>query len=137
MIMGRGYLAGAYALSLLLGVLTVAFPAPAIEGAIGLVFTYVYGFLIMFGGLGCLVAVVIPNYRYEIVFLWGLIGGYATYAIALWSLFFDRLSDYELVPPYGPALVVTVLTIFLIAKLALLTKKSTRLLKATNDRLDC
>lgn len=132
--LNRGILVAIYVLSALLGVMTLAFPAPSVEGAIGLVLTYAYGALILLGSIGAFVGVALPNYRTEMYWLWPLAGGYAAYAIALWSLFFERIGVVDgLPPPYGPAMAVTILSTFLLAKSLFLMKKNKELIRAVGN----
>lgn len=134
--MNRGLLAGVYGVSILLGLLTVLWPSPSIEGIIGLSLAYVYGAFILVGAIIGLIAVTIPNYKIEIGALWVLAGGYLIYDVALWALFVERIGVHDgLPPPYGPALGILVLSIFLIAKIALLMKKSHQLVKAADNGL--
>lgn len=134
----RGILAWVYSLTAVLGVGTIFFPSESIEGAIGAAFTYLYGILLLVGAVGALIAIARPNYRFELIFLWPIAGGYASYAVALWSLFSERIGVMDgLAPPYGPAIVATVLTLFLIAKILLLIRKNRELVKAVeNNGLD-
>lgn len=132
--MNRGLLAGVYSVSILLGLATLLFPAPSIEGVIGLVFAYVYGAFILLGAIVALVGIILPNYKIEYAALWAVAGGYLIYDIALWGLFFQRIAVPDgLPPPYGPALAVLVLSIFLMAKIALLYKKNRQLVKAADN----
>lgn len=133
----RRILAAVYSLTVALGVLSLLFPAPAIEGAIGYTFTYIYGTLLLIGGLIALVAVILPNYKVEYAALWFVAGGYGIYATALWALFAERLHLVDgLPPPYGPAIALTVLTLFLIAKAWFLAKKNRQLIRASGNGMD-
>jgi len=132
--LNRGMLTAIYTLTVALGVVTLLFPAPSIEGVIGYAFAYTYGFLLLIGGLAALVAVVLPNYKIEYGALWLVTGGYGIYATALWALFAERLAeigDQALPPPYGPAIALTVLTLFLAAKMMFLAKKNGQLIRAS------
>ena len=132
--LNRGLLSGVYSLSIILGLLTVLFPAPSIEGVIGLSLTYLYGGLILAGAIGALVGVIIKNYRIEMYWIWLVAGGFACYAIALWGLFAERIGVLDgLPPPYGPALAVTILSIFLLAKALFLLRKNNELIKAVDN----
>lgn len=132
--MNRGLLAGVYSVSMLLGLLTVLFPAPSIEGVLGVALAYVYGAFILIGASIALVGVIIPNYKIEMGALWLVAGGYLIYDVALWGIFAERIGVQDgLPPPFGPALAVLVLSLFLIAKIALLWKKNRELLKAANN----
>lgn len=136
--MNRGLLGGVYGVSMLLGLATVLFPAPSIEGVIGLTLAYVYGAFILIGATVAFIGIVLPNYKIELTALWVVAGGYLIYDVALWGLFAERIGDHDgLPPPYGPALAVLVLSIFLCAKIALLIKKNRQLLiEADNARVD-
>ena len=135
--LNRGLLAVVYSLTILLGLLTVVFPAASIGGVIGDPLTYAYGVLLILGAAGALVGIIIPNYKVELVFLWLVAGGYLCYDIALWGLFAERVGLADgLPPPYGPALAVGVLTAFLAAKILFLTRKNRALVRAADhDRL--
>ncbi len=134
--MNRGLLAGVYSVSILLGLATLFFPSPSVEGAIGLTLAYTYGAFILVGAVGALVGVILPNYKVELIALWAVAGGYFIYDIALWTLFAERIGVRDgLPPPYGPALAVLVLSIFLCAKIALLVKKNHQLVKASDNGL--
>ena len=133
----RRILAAVYSLTVALGVLTLLFPAPSIEGVIGYAFAYIYGFLLVVGGLIALAAVILPNYKIEYVALWFVAGGYGVYAAALWGLFAERLGIVDgLPPPYGPAIALTVLTLFLIAKAWFLARKNRELIRASENGMD-
>lgn len=135
--MNRGLLAGVYSICVALGFATLLFPAPSIEGAIGMPFTYFYGVLILAGAIGALVGVVLPNYRTEMYALWVMCAGFVSYDIALWSLFAERLDDSNsLPPPYGPALGIAALSLFLLTKAVFLYRRNAELIKAaSNERL--
>lgn len=136
MILNRGLLGVVYGLSAVFGLATLFFPAPSIEGVIGLAFSYTYGALILIGAVICLIAVLLPNFKIELTALWAMTGGFLIYDVALWSLFFERLGVPDgLPPPYGPALAVLVLVVFLAAKMLLLHKKSHSLVKVVDNGL--
>lgn len=134
--LNRGILGGVYGLSILLGALTLLFPAPSIEGVLGLTLTYAYGVLIVVGGGIAAWGIIGPNYRTEMYGLWVLASGYIVYDIGLWALFAERIGVHDgLPPPYGPALAIAVLSLFLVAKVGFLYRKNSQLLKATNNGL--
>lgn len=134
----RGLLAPVYGITVLLGLLTVLAPAPSIWGVVGLHITYLYGILLFVGAIIALWSIIKPNYKLEMIALWPVVGGFALYDIALWGIFADRVGVLDgLPPPYGPALAVAVLTLFLIAKIVLLYKKNRELVRASdNGRLE-
>lgn len=136
--LNRGLLGGIYSLTVVLGLLTVLAPAPSIWGVVGLHITYLYGILLVAGAAFAIFAILKPDYKLELIALWPIVGGYALYDIALWGLFADRVGVVDgLPPPYGPALAVAVLTLFLIAKIVLLYRKNREFVKASdNGRLE-
>jgi len=136
--LNRGVLAAVYSLTAVFGLLSVSFPSPSVWGLVGLHLVYLYGILLLVGGLAALVAVALPNYKLELIALWPVVGGFLMYDIALWGLFAERVGVIDgLAPPYGPALAVAILSLFLIAKILLLIKKNHQLVRAAdNNGLD-
>jgi len=133
MLINRGLLIVAYALSTLMGLMTTFFPVTAIIDVLTLHLTVGYGILILAGSIGALVSVVKPDYRLEIIFLWLIIAGYMCYDVALWGLFAERVGIIDgLAPPYGPALTVLVLVVLLFAKQMTLIKKNKQLVGQSN-----
>jgi len=133
MLLNRKLLAIAYGVSIIMGLFTTLFPVTAIVDVITLHFTYLYGLLILIGSIGALIAVIKPDYRLEIVFLWLIIGGYLCYDVALWGLFAERIGIVDgLAPPYGPALGMAVLVLLLIAKQIALIRKNKELVGRTH-----
>lgn len=132
------WLAGTvYSLTAVLGVMTLFFPSPTIEGVLGVAMIYVYGSLLVVGSVGALIGIMRPNYMIEMNFLWGISTGYGVYAIALWSVGLERLLDTSIYPPpFGPAFAVTVLSILVTMRLLRLYRLNKELLRASdNDRL--
>jgi len=134
MLINRGLLIVVYALSSLMGLMTTVFPVTAIVDIITLHFTVGYGLSIFAGSVGALIAVIKPDYRLEIVFLWFIVAGYLCYDVALWGLFFERVGVPDgLAPPYGPALGIAVLVSLLFAKQVTLIAKNRELVRNVNN----
>lgn len=131
---GRVALGAVCVISLILGLLTVIWPAPSIEGVFGLHITYGYGILIIIGSIGVLWGLIRPNYRIELNFIWVLMCGYVVYDIGLWTLFAERVGVIDgMPPPYGPALAVAVLCAVLLSKGVNLYKAGSQLIKASDE----
>lgn len=132
--LNRGLLAAVYSITALFGLLSLLFPSPSVWGLVGLHLVYLYGILLLVFGLIALLAVLRPNYKVELIALWPIAGGFLMYDIALWGLFAERVGVLDgLPPPYGPALAVLILTLFLIAKILLLIWKNAQLVKASES----
>lgn len=135
----RGVLAWVYALTVLIGALSIIYPTPVpVWVDFGLHITYIYAMMLFFGGIAGLFAIYRPNYKVELVGLWFVLGGYAIYDIALWSLVTERiLIATEIAPPFRPALIAAALAVFCTGRIIYLVKQNHELVKAADaDGLD-
>jgi hypothetical protein len=135
----RGARWSIYGLTVVLGLATAFYPAPPIAGVIGLHFTYLYGALLLLGGIMALWGDIKPTYRVELTGLWLAAGGWSLYALALWGLYVNRIIHPTDQPAsYGAAIGVTVAALFFFKKVHYLSVKSRAILKLKaldDDRL--
>jgi hypothetical protein len=112
---GKFFQFGIYALSTLLGLLTILHPVQAIAAVIGVNVVYAYGWTLAISGVLALMASIWPNFKIEIAVLFPLMTAWMVYDLAVWAIYFSRVHNPSMLyPPYGSATSGAIVLMFFI-----------------------
>ena len=129
-ILSRSFQILTYALTMVLGILTVLYPLPAIAGVIGISLTYLYGWMLGISGVLALYAVLRPNFKIEITFLFPVIAGWIVYDLSVWAVYVDRIyHPTDQAPPYGSGIAGALVCLFFVWRCTWLIGEARKLAK--------
>lgn len=120
----RWVVALVYVCGIVFGLTTFFFPPRSADTALGIVLTNVYAAFALGGAIGALIGIIKPNYRVEWTSVYFLAGGFASYAIALWTSALAQ-ADGNTVPG---AVGMTALTLLLVERAMYLAGENARLI---------